>query len=74
MDFEAAGTSEATSTLECFRQRILSTDSLSLSESQTLELVWVQCHGPRSSTTPTWSRRLVGICLAFINTSDKSPP
>ena len=26
VDFEAAGTSESTSTLECFRQRILSTE------------------------------------------------
>ena len=26
VDFEAAGTSEATSTVECFRQRIFSTE------------------------------------------------
>ena len=32
MDFEAAGTSEAASTLECLRQRILSTVTVSVTE------------------------------------------
>ena len=26
-----------------------------------------ECHGPWSSATPTWSRRFIGICPAFIN-------
>ena len=29
--------------------------------------LWSECHGPRSSATPTWSRRFIGICPAFIN-------
>ena len=32
MDFEGAGTSESTSTLECFRQGILSTETESHSQ------------------------------------------
>ena len=50
MDFEAAGTSEAASTLECLRQRILSTVTQSVTESRCQIRLVTSNFGTSSST------------------------